>query len=365
MDVNKKVTLIISSLAGGGAEGVCVNIANGLSEEGWEVNLVVLYLSNAAYQDNLSNKVNLVVLGVNHARYVSLALLKYIYKYSPSIVLVFNYELSVILLVLRSLFGFKSKIITRNINTLSQKQAQAKGFWLKYVVMPLVDKFYIKADHIINQCEAMQADLVSLYPQLSAKTSVIYNPLAKHIEDYKKLHDLIKVVKQDYIVCIGRLEKQKAFHCAIEAFAKIASEFPKLRLKIIGKGSLEFDLKKLAFDLNIDDRVDFLGFQNDMIPYYLYAKATLLTSLYEGFPNVLLESIALGTPVVAYDCPSGPKEIIINDVNGYLVKNKNQEDLVDKIRLTINKQWNTSQIIEKSKPYELDNILHKYERCFK
>jgi glycosyltransferase involved in cell wall biosynthesis len=361
----KKITLLISSLSGGGAEAVCVSLANGFAEHGWNVDLVLLNKNNTAYLNRISNQVNVVDLEVNHARYSTLALLRYIKKEKPLNILVFNYELPVILLVLRSLFGFKSKIITRNINTLSQKQAQAKGFWLKHVVMPLVDKFYIKADHIINQCEAMREDIVSLYPQLSAKTSVIYNPLAKHIEDYKKLHDLTKVVKQDYIVCIGRLEKQKAFHCAIEAFAKIASEFPKLRLKIIGKGSLEFDLKKLAFELGIDDRVDFLGFQNDMIPFYLYAKATLLTSLYEGFPNVLLESIALGTPVVAFDCPSGPKEIIINEVNGYLVKNKNQEDLVDKIRLTINKQWNTSQIIETSKPYELDNILYKYERCFK
>jgi len=364
MDVNKKVTFIISSLAGGGAEGVCVNVANGLTEEGWEVNLVVLHLNNAAYQDKISNKVNLVVLGVNHARYASLALLKYIYKYSPSIVLVFNYELPVMLVILRSLFRFKAKIFTRNINTLSQNQSQAKGFWLKYVVMPLVDKLYNKVDHIINQCEAMRDDLVSLYPHLSKKTSVIYNPVAKHIEDFAKSFDFNNVHKQDYILCVGRLEKQKAFHHAIQAFAGVASDFPNLRLKIVGKGSLELNLKQFAFDLGIDDRVDFEGFQKDLIPYYLYAKATLLTSLYEGFPNVLLESIGLGTPVVAFDCPSGPKEIIIADTNGYLVKDKCLNDFNNKLRLTLNKNWNISVILETIKPYYLNNIMHKYVHCF-
>lgn len=364
MDVKKKVTFIISSLAGGGAEGVCVNIANGLTEEGWEVNLVVLHLNNASYQDKISSKVNLVVLGVNHARYASLALLKYIYKYSPSIVLVFNYELAVMLVILRSLFRFKAKIFTRNINTLSQNQFQAEGFWLKYVVIPLIDKLYNKVDHIINQCEAMRDDLVSLYPHLSKKTSVIYNPVAKHIEDFAKSFDFNNLHKQDYILCVGRLEKQKAFHHAIKAFAFVANDFPNLRLKIVGKGSLELYLKQFAFDLGIEERVDFEGFQKDLIPYYLHAKTTLLTSLYEGFPNVLLESICLGTPVVAFDCPSGPNEIIVTDKNGYLVKDKCLNDLNDKLKLTLDKNWKNSIILETAKPYNLSNLIYKYEYFF-
>lgn len=364
LDKNK-ITFLISSLGGGGAEGVCVNVANGLADKGWKVNLVVLHLNNVAYQNRVSDKVNLIVLEVNHARNSSLALLRYIRQNKPKTILVFNYELPVILVILRTLFRFKTKIITRNINTLSQKQALAKGFWVKYVVRPLVDKFYIKSDHIINQCEAMRDDLVGLYPHLSNKTSVIYNPLAKHIEDYAMANDLRGVEKHDYLLCVGRLEKQKAFHLAIEAFAKLSSDYPNLRLKIIGKGSLERDLKQLVSDLGIEHRVDFEGFQKDMIPYYLHAKATVLTSLYEGFPNVLLESIGLGTPVVAFDCASGPKEIIINDSNGYLVKDKCLIDLNDKLRLALNKKWDPSIILETIKPYYLKSIVHKYIQCFK
>jgi glycosyltransferase involved in cell wall biosynthesis len=361
---NKKATFLISSLSGGGAEGVCVNVANGLTDIGWEVNLVVLHLKNSAYRDRVSEKVNLVVLGVNHARSSSLALLRYIRQNKPKTILVFNYELPVILVILRSLFRLKTKIVARNINTLSQQQALAKGFWLKYVVMPFVNKFYIKADHIINQCEAMREDLLALYPHNSIKSSVIYNPLAKHIEDYAQSIDLKGVDKHNYLLCIGRLEMQKGFHLAIEAFAKLSSEFPTLRLKIIGKGSLELELKELVLRLGIVDRVDFEGFQKDMIPFYLHAKATILTSLYEGFPNVLIESIGIGTPVVAFDCPSGPKEIIINGSNGYLVKNKCLIDLGDKLRLALNKQWDSSIILNSANPYYLENIVHKYVQCF-
>ena len=129
------------------------------------------------------------------------------------------------------------------------------------------------------------------------------------------------------------MEKEKAFHHAIKAFAKLSNEFPKLRLKIVGKGSLEKKLKQIAKDYKVDDRVDFEGFQKNLIPYYIHAKATVLTSLFEGFPNVLIESIFLNTPVVAFDCNSGPGEIIKDGINGYLVKYQDVDELKKKYPL--------------------------------
>lgn len=332
---NKKITFFINSLAGGGAEGVCVNVANGLANNGWQVDLLILHTNNAAYLERVSSKVNLVVLGVNHARHAPLPLLRYIRLHKPEKMLVFNYELAVLTVILRSSFQFKTKIIARNINTFSKNTTQSQGIWRGYIVTPLINHFYGKCDHIINQCQAMRDDLVSVFPHLADKTSVIYNPVAKHVEDYAKTHDLTQVVKQDYLLCVGRLEKQKAFHYAIEGFAGIANDFPNLRLKIVGQGSLEQSLKQCAQYFGVTDRVDFEGFQADMIPYYLHAKATLLTSLYEGFPNVLIESITLGTPVVAFDCPSGPREIIQQGVNGYLVKYLDRKSLSACVRKII------------------------------
>lgn len=363
MDVtNRRVTLIISSLAGGGAEGVCVNIANGLSEEGWQVDLVVLHLNNAAYQDLVSKSVNLVVLDVNHAFYAGLPLLKYMRNEKPRTVLVFTYELAAMLLMLRSFFRLKVIIISRNINTLSCKLKQTQGVWRKHVVKPIIDGFYCKVDHVINQCDAMRNDLVAIYPQLADKSSVIYNPVAKHIEDYAKSHDLNEVDKQDYLLCVGRLEKQKAFHYAIEGFAGLANEFPKLRLKIVGQGSLEQALRQCAVDFGVADRVDFEGFQKDMIPFYLHAKATILTSLYEGFPNVLVESITLGTPVVALDCPGGPSEIVQDGVNGYLVEYQNADDFKDKLRQLLLKRFVKADIQTTAKQNLVSEVVGLYSR---
>ncbi len=350
--------MFLPSLRGGGAEGVCVNIANGLAEQGWQVDLIVLNLEDQVYSKRISNKVNLVELGVKHVRYSGIALLKYIHKNKPDIILAFNYELAVILVVLRSIFRFKTKIIARNVNTFSNLLNSGQNIWYKFIVKPLIKRLFCKVDHVINQCNAMREDLISIYPKLKNKSSVIYNPVARHIEEYADRAEFSKIKKRDYLLCVGRLEEQKAFHYSIEAFAGIANVFPTLRLKIVGEGSLKQELKQCANNLGVANRVDFEGFQKNMIPYYIHAKATVLTSLYEGFPNVLVESITLGTPVVAFDCPSGPYEIIKDDVNGYLVSYKDICDLELKL-IKVLCDWDVRNINVKPS-FKYERIVKQY-----
>ena len=360
----KKIVFLNSSLVAGGSEGVCVTLANNFADKGWDVDLVILNLLDENYLKSISNKVNLVVLNVNKVRYSVLSLLKYIYKKKPKTFLVFNYELSVILLIIRYLFNVNFKVIARNNSTFSHipEQLSKDNLWKKYVFLPLLKIFYCKSDYIINQCKAMQEDLIRYYPEITSKTNVIYNPVAKYIESFAINNDLLKIKKKNYLLCVGRLEKEKAFHYAIKAFAELSSEFPKLRLKIVGKGSLEKKLKQFAKNYKIHDRVDFEGFKKNLVPYYIHAKATILTSLFEGFPNVLIESIFLNTPVVAFDCKSGPSEIIDNGINGYLVKYQDVEELKKKISIIIsgafyNKKFNHTVIRN-----NLEEVSQNYEK---
>ena len=363
----KKITIFISSLSGGGAEGVSVNIANSFAKDGWKVDLVVLHLIDATYLDRVSKEVNVVILNRRNARYAAMPLLKYIRKSKPEIMFVFNYELTALLVILRILLRFDIKIITRNMNTLSRMYnvSKEKNFWIRVVVKFLIDKFYSKADFIVNQSHAMREDLISVNPQLEKKSNVIYNPLAKHIENYvesKNFYKLKKVKKNNYLLCVGRLEKQKGFHYAIEAFSKLSSKFPDLRLKIVGKGRLEKELKQNAIDYGVEDRVDFYGFQKNMIPFYLNARATVLTSLYEGYPNVLIESIALKTPVVAFDCPSGPSEIVQNGINGYLVKYEDVKNLESKLSLVLTKDIKINSENNISKHNKVSYVYNSYKK---
>ena len=333
MNLNNNITFLISTLSGGGAEGVCVNIANKFAENGWKVDLVVLNLKNEAYLSRLSDKVNLVVLNSNHARYSGISLLRYIYKNKVKTILVFNYELSVVLVILRLILKLKIKIISRSISTFSAKMMQfyKLSTWDRFVVAPLIKYFYHRVDFVINQSKGMRDDLISIYPQLNNKSTIIFNPIPAHLIEYANSNDLSLINKENYLLCIGRLEKLKGFHHAIKAFAGIVKKYPYLRLKIVGKGSEEQRLKKIAKDYSLEDKIDFEGFKKEIIPYYLHARVTILPSLYEGYPNVLIESIAMNTPVIAFDCPSGPNEIIIDGRNGYLVQNQDVDDLRKKM----------------------------------
>lgn len=363
MNEKKKITFLISSLSGGGAEGVCVEIANSFSAKGWNVDLVILNLGDGFYYNRISSGVNLILLNVDRAIYSPLSLIKYIYRNNVKTILVFNYELATILVILRSLFRLKLKIISRNINTFSMKMIHYKNqnFWTKYVVKNLIKSNYSKVDYVINQCNDMRNDLISEFPKLLNKSCVIYNPLQSQISNFVKKNDLNKIKKNDYILCVGRLEKQKAFHYAIEAFADLSQYFPTLRLKIVGKGSLEKNLKQKAKECHVENRIDFLGFQKNMISHYLYAKITLLTSIYEGYPNVLVESIALNTPVVAFDCKSGPSEIIKNGYNGYLVKLEDVSDLKKKILKTLTNDFDSKKMKNSILKNQFSEIFKKYE----
>jgi glycosyltransferase involved in cell wall biosynthesis len=168
--------------------------------------------------------------------------------------------------------------------------------------------------------------------------------------------------KENYILCIGRLVPVKAFNYAIEAFARIIVDNPFLRLKILGQGILEKELKQQTKDLNISDKVDFEGYHKDIIPYYLHARLTVLTSLYEGFGCVLNEPIALGTPVVAFDCSGGPKEVIQSGVNGYLVRYKDVDHLTECIKLALNRQWDTKTIRATAGRFSSERIIDEYAR---
>ncbi|MDA8791588.1 glycosyltransferase, partial [Candidatus Pelagibacter bacterium] len=342
-------------------------IANTFVKNGWQVDLVVLNLKNEAYLGRLSNKVNLVVLNVDHARFAAFSLLKYIYKNKINLFLVFNYELSVVLVLLRTIFKIKIKIISRNISTFSEKMIQfyRLSLWDRYVVAPLIKIFYHHVDYLINQSNGMRDDIISIYPKLTHKTEVIFNPIPIQLIDYANKNDLSKVKKENYLLCIGRLEKIKGFHHAIKAFAGIVKKYPYLQLKIVGKGSEESNLKQLAKDYSVSDKVDFEGFKKDIIPYYLKARVTILPSLYEGYPNVLIESISMNTPVIAFDCPSGPNEIIIDGRNGYLVKNQDVDDLKKKMLNFPYDKFDYKDLVNSIKKNNISKVYKQYESLVK
>ena len=359
----KRVTLFINSLHGGGAERVCVTLANGLKDRGWDVELVVLNLKGAVFQSELDKDIAITDLHASHARTVVFKLARHLKTSRCEKMLVFNHQLAILLVILRRVLNLKFKIVVRNINTLSQKKANQKNFWHKYVVDGLVRIFYSGVDKIIAQSQGMKNDLVKNYAIDEAKITVIHNPLGQKFEQFAKTAGANITEKQDYLLCVGKLEAQKALNEAIEAFAIFAKQNPETRLKIVGQGSLKNKLQRQAQMLQIAERVDFEGFHTDLIPFYTRAKATVLTSLYEGFPNVLIESIATGTAVIAFDCPSGPREIIEENINGFLILNRDVNAMAKAMLKAVQPgTFQSDKVRQTANKYRLARILGEYEK---
>lgn len=352
-------TLLVSTISGGGAESVCVNVANGLIDRGWEVNLIVLHQANNSYSGRLSDKVKLVDLKSIRTRYAGPAILWYIYKNKPDSILIFKYELIDLLVMLRVFFRFKVGLIGRNISVFGKNIKMKLGFRQK------IKEFFFgelieRVDCVINQSYEMQKDLLAHLPSLKDKSVVIHNPVSAHIEAYRKNTRTIKSAETPhYILCVGRLEEVKAFHHAINAFAIVAKKHQSLRLKFVGDGSLKPALVAQVTELGLEGRVDFEGFQTDVIPFYENASLTLLTSNYEGFPNVLIESIVLGTPVVSFDCESGPREILDYGRYGKLVEPGNIDELASAIEDVLANP-NQFDLAERAGFFSQDKAIDKY-----
>jgi len=360
--MNNKIVIFINSLGDGGAQGVCATISNTLFERKWQVTLLLLHLQGAVRQKEINPAIECVVLNKKHARSSIFAVLRWLLVNKPEKILVFNQQLAVLLVMLRFFLRMRFRIISRNINTLSEKKRIEKSFWHKYIVGNIVVMFYKHVDLFIAQSKGMKEDLVANFGIADSDIIVINNPVNKKIEYFVSMNEISSKVKENYIICTGRLEAQKAFNYTIEAFARIVNDYPQFRLKILGQGSLDAQLKHLAANMNVADKVDFEGYREDIIPYYVHARLTVLTSLFEGFPNVLIESIALGTPVVSFDCPSGPSEIIQDGVNGYLVKYQDIEHLTECLRRALDRQWDTEIVMATAERFSSEKIIDKYEK---
>ena len=190
----------------------------------------------------------------------------------------------------------------------------------------LANKIYSETYKIITVSKGIEQKIIQNYNYINLKT--IYNPI--DIEAIEYLSNLDTAIEEQFVIAAGRMQDDiKQFDKLIDCYSKSVLPTQNIKLIVLGEGIEKDKLIKQVKGLHLEDKILFKGKVENPFVYFKKALYTVLSSRYEGFGNVLIESLASGTPVVAFDCNSGPSEIIIDKENGLLVENQNQEKLIE------------------------------------
>ncbi len=189
-----------------------------------------------------------------------------------------------------------------------------KPFWYRMIAKWIYRQILHHADSVVSICETMKLELDE-YLDLKKHPNhlVIYNPHnLLEIKEKSQIQPEIFHFSKDkqYIVSVGRIVKGKRLDDLIRAFSTVKKQIPNLELLFIGDGNEKSTLYKLTEKLKIEASVHFLGYQTNPYPYIAKSDVFVLSSEWEGLPNIIIESMVCGTPVISSDCISGPREIL-------------------------------------------------------
>lgn len=353
--MKKKISIIfiLPDLETGGAERIVTTIANHLSRDKFEPKILLLR-KKGGYLDFLKSDVEIIDIDTERIRHSLKPILKEIYRRKPDIVFSGFGEVNAYLSMFIKLFP-KVKFIARETNVVSEHvtKKEIKFFY----------NFYNNYQQIIAQSDDMMNDLISNFKINRSKIIKINNPVDfDFINEKLLLSTKPESFKYNYknVVAIGNLSARKGFDNLLKVFSRLKNE--KIILHILGDGKDREILHQMKDFLGLKNVV-FHGRQENPYEFLKFADLFILSSRYEGFPNVLLEAGACGTYSLANNCPGGISEIIQNDINGEIGNIDNHEDFSQKIMQILHQSFDQDAIKNSIKSrFSKEIILDNYEK---
>jgi len=357
-----KLLLMTPNLQGGGAEKVMVNLLNSFDRNRIEPVFMTAELKGP-YTSLLPADVEIVDLGVSRVRYVLPKLVKEINRIRPDAILSTFERLNFSLLLAKPFIPKATKIVIREVN-LPSKTLMGYGSVRKTLYRQFYRKLYPLADRIIAQSDKMNKEIVAYSGVGADKVTTIHNPIdVGVISALSGVGNPFEGRSGIQIVSAGRLEHQKGFDLLVQAFKLFHDRYPQSTLHILGEGSLRGELERLASTLGIGSHVNIAGFQENPYPYIRYSDLFVLSSRYEGFPNVLLEALACKAKIVAADCDSGPRDILLKPEQGLLAKPDSVVSLAEAMLRGVNDPHLGSQGFARAMDYDCSQVTCLYERA--
>lgn len=352
--MNKKILFLITDFNGGGAENVFVQLANYFSLK-YEVHFMVLRAKGPNLL-KLNKNIKLIELKKKNSIGSVFKINKYIKNNNIDVAigtLAMAYAISI-----AKLFGRKNCKYIARIGSIVSSNLLYSSFF-KRITISIYQKVLYFSDVVITQSLSMDQDLKNY---IKRKTNVIHNPIPSN--------EILSLIKEKpsinfnnnffNIISVGRLEYEKDYKTAILSISKLKRKIKNIKYYILGEGNLKNKLEIYANSLGVADDIVFLGYIKNPYSLMKNSNVLLLTSLYEGFSNVILESLFLNVPVVATNSTGGNKEIILNGKNGFLTEVGNSDDIVKKL-IMVKNQKNFDFDVSK---FEISFIGKEYEKYF-
>ena len=275
---------------------------------------LLLIKAKGEHLNRLPKEVNIIKLGSDHSAFTLLPLIRYMKSQQPACLLAAKHRAIVIAVLARMFAKTKTRLVGR-LGTNLSRALEGKSAFRKWLWHAPMRKIYPKVDKIIPVSEGVLEDIASITGLGDDTLQVIRNPvitpemyqLAEQPVEHPWFHDNGAPI----ILGAGRFTRQKDFITLIKAFSKVRQQRD-CRLMLLGHGALQNEYESLAAELGIAEGLAMPGFASNPYPYMKNAALFVLSSAWEGSPNVLSEALAQGTPVVATDCPSGPREALRN-----------------------------------------------------
>ncbi len=312
----KRIVIFYPSFEKGGVEKILINLIKYFINQRIFVSIISTIPKNELPKSKLLNlikinksKPSFLSNRVNKALIASKLLKSYLEKNNSKDTIVFSLQSSSLAIMVSKYCGFK--IVARNAEDPIYSTLFADERVLSIITLLSKIFTYNFADGIITNSIGSKNSLNKILFN-KHKTISIYNPYLSNIYRYNS------GLKKNFILSVGRLTKQKDHKTLIRAIRVLNEKKIYVNLKILGDGELKKDLKNLVEELQLNKQIKFYGWKKNTTIFFKRAKLFVLSSLYEGFGNVLVDAINYQVPIITTNCKSGPTEIILNNKGGFI-----------------------------------------------
>lgn len=356
-----KIAIILPNLRGGGAERLHVNLANDWIINGFDVEFILLRKEGELIQ-LLNPNISVVGINVDRIRDAILPLAAHLRKSRSKVVLAAMWPLTSAAVLAWVLSGCKVKLFLSEHEHLTSSyigRGRVRPSYLKN----LIRFSYSLTSGVVAVSSGVKKDLCELGCLQEHIVRVIHNPAAIGVSSDREVPSVqAKLWGPEvdvHILTVGRLTQEKDHATLIKAFALLPrSKIAKL--VILGEGPLRAELEALVTQLNLVGRVLLPGFVMDPYPWFRSADLFVLSSLWEGFGNVIVEAFECGLPVVSTNCPSGPAEILENGRFGKLVPVSDSTALAFAMEESLNSNHDRAALMRRAEDFSVRKISDEY-----